>query len=378
MSVVKIYEIDKNIDFSQIHYHNAAVINISDKILKTIDDYQESVGLRGQNLNVSNTFSGNFQTIKNIHFVKGTHFDRDFFRRMYPNINVRNKPELADVIVYDRKSLFSNDNRPERFYKTKAGYGSIIFNPKDVTTLKMINTFMNGLNHSYKGSLQIDHSNLSILSNIVKAYSGSHYEHITCSKTNSYFDELNKAGKPYLHVDQIISSLESTQRSNMLTLQELLVLFDQIKSKNYQVVKTAVETLIMFESKKYLPLQILLLQFDGDNAGKSEKARLFANSYGFTVGGWSTQVPKSFFGFFEYVQNSIITKITVDTDTQLMADFFNSTELITYLFNGELSKTGCPFKTLDVSFTFKDNRLSPVPPAPQTSSAPIDISEFAL
>lgn len=379
MSAVTIYSFDKSIDFSQILYHNAAVINISDKIVKTIDGYQESIGARGHNLNVSNTFSGNFQSVKNIHFVKGTHFDRDFFRRMYPNINVRNKPELADLIVYDKRSLFSNDNRPERFYKTKVGFGSILFDPKDLSAIKMIYAFMNGLNHSYKGLINIDHNNLSIVSNIVKAYMGGHYDHVTCHKNNDYFDQLDKAGKPYLHVDKIISSLESTQRSNTLTLQELLVLFDQIKSRNYQVVKTAAETLIMFESKKYLPLQILLLQFDGENAAKSEKVRLFSNSYNFVVGGYSSSVPRSFFSFYEYINQSIITKITPDTDTKLMADFLSSSDLINHLLSSEMAKAHCPLKSLDISFTFKDPRLSPIPTAPPVvASNNVDISEFAL
>lgn len=243
--------------------------------IEVLPNHKEGT-LRGKNLDVSNVFTGDVTKIKNIHFIKGTYFDRDYFRRLYPNINVRTKPDLAEVFVYDNKALYENDNVPisvnildstNKTYFTKNCYS--------LKTLHSVFFDKNSFSYYDYNKQLTDNGQCPILMSILKVYNEASRAFLIGE--NSYYDHLTALKRPFLKTEDVLKKIPSNLRQNNLTLDECITYFHQITSGDPTIVKSAIEAVIMYNSDKYLPIQVFLYSLIG-SAKISNKVGLFHNT----------------------------------------------------------------------------------------------------
>lgn len=263
-----------------IQINDGDVFDISEQDLYKCD----SRG-RGNNLDVSLKYAGDFSKIKDVHFIKGTGFDRDYFRRLYPDINIRIKPELADVIIYDEQSLFSNDVVPKY---------AIEFSHNDEPTYILGGSHQLGIlvdvvnsplsyNGRFYGPVSIESK--SVIESYLLACKSGKYKSIYIGEKNTYYDTLTSLKKPYIHVNEVLNKFPSALRQNNLSLSECITYLHQVKSGDAEIMKAAMEAILMYNVEKYLPLQCLFtsiynkeLNSNRVSPPKSNKINLFYNS----------------------------------------------------------------------------------------------------
>lgn len=286
-------------------------------------------------LNVQNT-KIDYTDVKNVYFLRGTFFDRQFFRRTYPNINVRKDPKYADIILYDDKSLTKNSKHTihhylfdDRSYKSipsgetlkvykipqqnESIYGNYFLNVfADFLHRAIKNTLHNavahnkpwwastlytntdnqalfkkhGIRHDIKYQFDDDPNNTYILRYIFsKCNSGGSLELLNSiyeKPINDYYEHLNSLGKPFIKTSDFFKNQESLTDLNELSLDSCISIWNQLNSTNEKVFMTAAEALVSYNSKKYIPLQSLLLKLSNINFSyfiKSKKIKLFLESY---------------------------------------------------------------------------------------------------
>lgn len=271
------------------------------------DDSLEEVTVEGElkddlsasRIDVSNRFSGDVSKIKNIHFIKGAVFDRDFFRRTYPNINVRNNVELADVIIYDDRSLFQNESKPVQLSISNNGTlfsYNYLFN----IVAGLLASDVNFINDHNK-SVSCVGPNHTLLEELAK----SPFKSKQLFPKNEYMDAISSSKKPFLCTNELLDTLPCDTRSSSLSFEELINLFEQITNKDKAISFAAAETLIMFDSKKYLPLQLALLWLNPlirtIDKSISNKLTLFMNTYAkYSLNRFASKF--SFLDFITYIQ----------------------------------------------------------------------------
>ena len=353
-------------------------VEICGNDLKTVNTNLKEGHLRGRNLNVSSEYTGDFQKITDIHFLKGTNFDRDFFRRMYPSINIRHKPETADLIVYDEKSMFSNDRVPKTYYK----YGDTVFGHDMLAAMLTLREFIqnaNGGSYYYlRGTVKLAEDTIKLVE-LANACYAKQYSVVHLTDRNEYFETLSALSKPYLHVSNILKKMESSQRSNNLSLEELVTLFDQVSSNNKDSIVTALETLIMYDSDKYLPVQTLLLKYaleeksELTGAGSSKKLQLFCSAY--SIRNDYSSMFSNINSFFNSFSTKIMgAAVSTKTDFEILSKFIRSPTFMSKIIEKSFGSTGS-IKNISFGFDFADERLNcwtPVEVPAPTANAEID------
>src|SRR5690606_11430971 len=158
---------------------------------------------------------------------------------------------------------------------------------------------------------------------------------------------------------------------------ELITLFEQITSKNADVVKTAAETLIMFNSAQYLPIQKMLLSFNTEHVLKSKKVNMFCTSYSIRLSAYDS-IPRNFFEFFKHAENNILSMIKGNSkyDSSLLLKFLKSPNLIEYIIKPHTVMDSFPLKNISINFEFKNESFNEKPPT--NNSVDQTISEFIL
>ena len=257
--MVKIYYVRNDYKLARAG-HGRPPLFINDSIFDIREENYTPCDRRGSNLDISNKFSGNFSKIKDVHFLKGTYFDRDYFRRLYPNINVRIKPELADVIIYDDKAIFENDIIPKYYtYIKDKNSGEILYFNSD----NVLNNICEcvGNPHSYARNLygQVILADGSVIKKFVE----NKHEINGCylGVKNEYYEALTALGKPYLSTTDALNKIPSTLKQNTLSIEECFTYFNQIRSGDPQAMRTAMEAIVMYNTDKYLPLQVLFYSY---------------------------------------------------------------------------------------------------------------------
>jgi hypothetical protein len=222
-----------------------------------------------------------FSTIKNVHFLKGTYFDRDYFRRLYPEVNVRNKPDLADVIIYDDKSLFTNENKPLSYYDVFNNQKLIISNVPNPLHTYIRSCIPNSYENRYYGNaFKLGNSNTQLVQNIISALNNGKIKHVDIVEYNPYFDKINGLNKPVIKTDDIYKYMPSKNVESNMSYTTCLALMRQLVSTNLESRKTAAETLIQYSADKYFPIQTLgLLMANLSNCPPSHKINLYTQSY---------------------------------------------------------------------------------------------------
>jgi len=253
-----IYELSDAIISNILFQHKQTVLNDTNLLTTNFDNHTEGAK-RGQNLNTSNLFTGDFSKITDLHFIKGAYFDREYFKRLYPNINIRYKPELAQVIAFDERSIFENDSKSYTVYKTACG---IYFsNTRNLSTIAMaVSPTCTSTKQRY-GKLVGLGKDSKIIGTILNSLASGTYAVVNLIEKNPYFDLLASLNKPYIHISTIVNCTDSSARQNTLTLEECLTYFNQITSDNIEASSTAMDAVLMYNPQKYLPLMLIMYSF---------------------------------------------------------------------------------------------------------------------
>jgi hypothetical protein len=287
--MVKIYSVKPTFKLARVGNVISTPPILGDEILDLNEDPNLVVMAdRGKNIDTSLRYSGDFSKIENVYFIKGATFDRDYFRRLYPNINVRIKPELADVIIYDEKSVFENDVSPAYYYTVKKDNDVIYFTPNN--TLGCIkNAAYNKMSYENRLYGDIKVKKDTVLECFMLNYGTASFSSAYLGTSTHYINMLNGLKKAYVHVNDILNKIPSSLKQNNLSLQECISYLNQIKSGNSPAMKAAYEAIVMYNHDKYLPIQIMFSMLYKYNVAKatgsnnvpvkSNKITIFEESY---------------------------------------------------------------------------------------------------
>ncbi len=275
---------------------------------------------RGKRFNIKRAEKPDFDKIKDVHFIKDTLFDRDYFRRTFPNINIRLTAEKADAILFDEKSIFKNDSPPKTFYKTSVGGN--YFDSDEAYRSFLYSARLSAPNLTFdKNSVVYD-----ILFN---ASSG-----VIIHTKSEYLESLIASKKPFIHTSDILRCFKQPNELKELTCPEAITLFNQVMSSDEESSKTGIETLLLYDNDKYLPIKLFAYLCKRNSVGwgwqsKSKKLDLFINSFssyisflGAIPGGMSTDV------YLKFLSNFNSCKFTKDTDFKLLRNFILSKEVV--------------------------------------------------
>lgn len=332
---------------------------------------------QGKNLNTSNRFSGDFSKIKNVHFIKGTYFDRSYFRRLYPNINIRNNLDLAEVIIYDDKAIFENDKKPTCCLKIKNT--DIYFHPNEFNRLRMAFRPSTYEYNVYNKFLSLDKNNSKIIGQILDPTIESEYAYL--SVENDYFDKLESSKLPYMLSDDALNKIPSNSKQDDLSISDLIVYIEQLTSGNYSVICAALDSLIMYNSDKFAPIQyfLYLLTISKNTCmyqkKNSTKLDLFLKSVeGTKVFGFKNYtLPTDFISVLNLFVNIVddFDKSNYNIDWEICKQFMNEPTLFK-----KLNHYIIPHIDVNhISFTCKHPKLKEVQAPVTTASA---ASEFML
>lgn len=309
--------------------------------------------IQGSNLDVdSRVFTGDINKVKNVHFIKGTCFCRDYFKRMYPNINIRHKASLSDLIVYDNKALFNNDIPTQLAYRVN---DELVLTYRLIQFLFKIKTIYN----STAGAISIkfsDKFNKIFTDNIINKKSVFEFAEKVYigSQKNEYFAELINSNSPFLHVDKILSEMDTSLRSHNMTESELHSLIAQAFSKDKDAAKSALESIIMYDHKKYSIVQAAMIVLTG-SMDISKKIQLFCNS--FNVSKYSSI--NDVMAFLSYINWGIQHLSNESTDYNILRSFVRNEDIHNYLTNKNMTISDVyGLRKMGYYFEFKDDRLN--------------------
>ena len=336
---------------------------------------------RGNNLNVDQKYTGDFSKITDVHFIKGTGFDRDYFRRLYPNINIRIKPELANVIIYDEHALFSNDNvakyAVEFLHNDEPAY--IMSGSSQLNIV--VDVVQNPLSFTGRAFGPVSVEPKSVLDSYLTAYKAGKYKGVYLGEKNIYFNLLTALKKPYMHVNEVLNKFSSSLRQNNLSLEECITYLHQIKSGDAEIMKAALESILMYNTDKYAPLQCLFCSIYNKEMNsnrlptpKSNKIILFYNSNRDKIVAYGdSHNIFQLLSMFSVVCTSYFTAKTIEWD--LIRNFVLSDEFTQGL--GQM-KDAPHVKIKGITFEFDKKSPLYLEPKNECSEIVKNISEFIV
>ena len=155
------------------------------------------------------------ESIKNYMFIKGTKFDREFFRRTFGHLKRTILPEKADIILYDKESLY-------KYIIIRDMYGSYYLDKNDDSRLYWCSGWNSELpDQPYSLSATTTHLYLANTSNCLN-------------------------GK-LMEIADFLGAKQSSL-STKLSYSDLAALFRQATSPNVTSLKTALDTISSYSS----------------------------------------------------------------------------------------------------------------------------------
>jgi hypothetical protein len=250
-----------------------------------------SRGPRGKALDVKSTkYTGDANAVKDVYFLRNTTFDRAYFKRLYPDINIRKNISNADIILYDDSAVFTNDIQP------------IVYTCFDMAGTKYCVDPSHGIPYFYQ-QLKTHHSiarykiNLEngceIINYIINNGGYNRWSGVTESKSfyrirenieNEYFKKIVDSKKPLMSVLDFFSVRNSEARSENLKYSELISLAHQLTSCDNNISMAACDALIQYNPKRYLPIQSFLFFMATKEVNyvhfcESKKFKIFKTAY---------------------------------------------------------------------------------------------------
>lgn len=181
----------------------------------------------------------NLDNIKNFSFITGTKFDRDYFKRIYPDIKRVIKHKNSDTVLYDNHST-KNLMYSKKYYNHVA------------TKNKVIHCSNFTLDHHYLACTYKDKETESFCKGFIdSSYHPNNYGADILTRNN--LDDL--IGK-MVHIDDLINKKSIKNEVTSLSSIEAETLLSQVKS-SLPNTKTALETCIQYSNKYYLTKLLL-------------------------------------------------------------------------------------------------------------------------
>lgn len=167
--------------------------------------------------------------LKNYMFIKGTKFNRDYFKRLMGHANKVILPKKAQIILYDSDALSNYLVRKV----SNCYYASI----DPITNIIYYGDYegyqASGLSY-YKGP----NNNLNM-----------EYGHRILSIKNM---DLNPLKDKLVHIDDFLAKVNGLSTLDQLTISDLTSIFKQVTSEDQKVRNTALDTISSYGEKYYL------------------------------------------------------------------------------------------------------------------------------
>lgn len=336
------------------HVPNNTVLTDSDFDITKIDidlsdyKYDDSYSYnKSANIKIDGKYlfdKSKLKDVKTYYFVPGTKFDREYFKRLYPDLKYTRILNNVDIVIYDNAAAYNNtlDKIVPRdkwgCYKAELADKTIYF--KDYETQFAIH-YSKSTNLSLLDGKKLPHID-----------SVSYYgQYIKNSIDNKYLGKM-------LHIDDLFSEMASDLLADNLDKESCLNILSQVLSNNVGTKKAAVETILNY--KGYNLCKSIVLSFVGrTNTLKSSKLDIHTRSGAkvYYVNGYRNP----FWDFIESVTTDI-NKSSDGKDKELALTLINSPVLQSYFIKSEV-----PFK---LEFFLSSDNAGPNKKA--------DISEFVL
>lgn len=274
---------------------------------------------RGKRFNIKKAEKPDFDNIKDVHFIRDTIFDRDFFRRTFPNINIRLTADKVDAILFDEKSIFKNDSPGSTFYKTAAG-----------RYFDVDEAYRHFLSSIRQNLLELNMDKTSIVYDI---FFNSPTTVVIHTKSE-YLEKLIASGKPFIHTSDILRCFKQPNQLKELSCSEAVTLFNQVMSTDDESSKAGMETLLMYDNDKYLPVKLFAYLCKKNSIGwnyksNSKKLDLFIEAFskyinyvGQIHAGMTTDT------YLRLLTNFNACAFNKETDFKLLKDFILSKEVV--------------------------------------------------
>lgn len=256
--------------------------------------------------------------VKTYYFIPSTKFDREYFRRLYPNLKYTRIIKNADMVIYDEAS-FRN------------------------TFMKMVSSRNYGYYSSIVNNILYIHNEYSVERVLasstdvnIKAIAGQQnhqsYYFITESVSDDFLGKL-------IHIDKVFDKFESNLLMKDLNKETCLTLLSQVMSDNVGTKKAAIDTILSY--KGYDITKKIIVSFIGKVTSLgSTKLDFYLKSLGgkrhlYSLDYWRNP----FFTYIEYVSKNIHDS-NDKKDKELATELINSRQLHNYW----LSDVKIPFK----------------------------------
>lgn len=279
--------------------------------------------------------------IKTYYFIPSTKFDREYFKRLYPNLKYTRIIKNADMVIYDGASFHS-------------------------AFMKMVSSRNYGYYSSVVDNVLYIHDEYGIES-VLRGSTDSHIKKIAGQQNHkSYYFITESISDEFLgkmiHIDKVFDKLESNLLMKDLNKEICITLLSQVMSDNVGTKKAAIDTILSY--KGYNVTKKILVSFIGKVTSLgSTKLDFYLKSLGgkrhlYSLDYWRNP----FFTYIESVSKDIHNS-SDKKDKELATELINTRQLHNYW----LSEVKIPFK---IEFLKEDN------PIPLTEGQ--NISEFLI
>ena len=281
---------------------------------------------------------------KTYYFVPGTKFDREYFKRLYPNLKYTRLLDKVDIIIYDNAAV--HNNILDKFTpREKWGEYKIELHDKTIY-LKDYET-QRAVSYSKSTNLTILGSSKNPASSSVSYYG----QYIKKEISDKYLCKM-------VHIDDVFTEMSSDLLAENLDKESCLNILSQVLSNNVGTKKAAVETILNY--KGYSLCKSIVLSFVGKtNMLKSANLDIHTRAGGRSY--YVNHYRDPFWNFIESVSTDI-NKSPDGKDKELALTLINSPILQSYFIKSEV-----PFK---LEFFLSNDNAGPNKRA--------DISEFVL
>lgn len=173
-------------------------------------------------------FTGDLNKIKTYYFIPSTKFDRDYFKRLYPNLKYTRIIKNTDLVIYDDNSYKNNfllkfKNFVTNKHDYSCAHDGVYYAIFDYATKYIV---------EYK-------SNTIYQKTFDKALYGNNLILLNDEDCPDLYGKM-------IHIDKLFEGMKSDLLSDNLDSESALTYLKQIMSKNTGAQKAAVESLLSY------------------------------------------------------------------------------------------------------------------------------------
>jgi hypothetical protein len=215
----------------------------------------------------ANSIKNISSNIKYVYFLKGTTFNRDEFRQLYPNLNITRLISKADCFIYNPKDLSIDKLVDKNVFIYKNAGCHFYFS-------SFINDLMNPRLYRSVHGAPIKHSfETNSIFNTLQYYNNNRVYAIG-ERGKIIQNYLSNYSMPAISTTDLFNGAENEFRKEEITLDDLLNINDQINSVDKQIQAAAVNVLAMLDPSKYFPIQYFFYYLHYPKMSATAKGRI--------------------------------------------------------------------------------------------------------